>query len=190
MINSEGKLLNNKGNELSSPFFEGKSLKNELTTGLSRYDDVLTKSSSYPEAVLGKLGQDFRQLFEIPSAPIYDYKLESLIKEVKELKDGIEQLSKRQSATISTRIYNLPSKKYELKIPLDVTLEVYADEVLAVIPDLELYGEGRNQIEALNDLKLELIDLYENLEEMPDEELGVSLQAWKKTLRQLVKVCQ
>jgi hypothetical protein len=71
-----------------------------------------------------------------------------------------------------------------------VTIEIHQDEVVAVIPDLELYGEGANQIEAINELKLELLDLYDDLEEMSDEELGEYPHAWKKTLQQLVKKCQ
>lgn len=98
-------------------------------------------------------------------------------------------MAEKQSCIICTKIYSLPSPEYELRIPLDVTVEIHQDEVIAIIPDLELYGEGSNQIEAVNELKLELLDLYDDLEEMADDELGEFPQSWKRTLQQLVKKC-
>ena len=59
-----------------------------------------------------------------------------------------------------------------------------------MIPELELYGEGKNEMEALKDLKLELIDIYENFVNMPDEELGDSPREWKRILQSLVNKCQ
>lgn len=120
----------------------------------------------------------------------YDYKIDLLAREVEELKDAVKQLVKKELIVSQTKIYSLPSDQYELKIPVDVILEIYADEVLALIPDLELYGEGSNEMEALNDLKLELLDLIDNLYGLPDNELGSSPKAWKKTLNQLVNKCR
>lgn len=121
---------------------------------------------------------------------LYGRQLEKLAKEIEELKDAITRITDQRPRVICTKIYSLPSSDYELTIPLDVTIEIHQDGVVAVIPDLELYGEGTNQIDAINELKLELLDLYDDLEEMADEELGEYPQAWKKTLQQLVKKCQ
>ncbi|OPL17382.1 MAG: hypothetical protein AVO38_01425 [delta proteobacterium ML8_D] len=123
---------------------------------------------------------------QIPSNDYHDL----ILSEIEELKIKVKQLERNKLNISQTKIYSLPSDEYELKLPVDVILEIYTDEVLALIPDLELYGEGSNEIEALNDLKLELIDLIDRLYELPDNELGSSPKAWKKTLNQLVIKCR
>ena len=76
---------------------------------------------------------------------------------------------------ISAAIHALPSDEYVLNEPLNVILEIYDDEVLALLPELKLFGEGDNEIEALDDLKSELLDLIEDLESIPDHKLGKDL---------------
>lgn len=91
---------------------------------------------------------------------------------------------------IATRIYYLPSEKYELISPIDAILEIYEDEVLALIPELTLYGEGKNDIDALNDLKEEFIDLLDMLEDTSEVNLGQKPKMWKKSLKLMVRKCQ
>ncbi len=91
---------------------------------------------------------------------------------------------------ISTQIRDLPSEKYELKAPVDVILEIYTDEVLALLPELTLCGEGENELEAINDLKVDIIDLLEDLEDMPQADLGTKPKLWKRSLELMVKRCQ
>jgi len=91
---------------------------------------------------------------------------------------------------ISTQIRDLPSEKYELKAPVDVILEIYTDEVLALLPELTLCGEGKNELEAINDLKADIIDLLEDLEDMPQADLGTKPKLWKRSLELMVKRCQ
>ncbi len=50
--------------------------------------------------------------------------------------------------------------------------------------------EGKNEIESVNDLKMELIDLYEDMNQMEDDELGNEPKSWKKTINRLIKKCQ
>ena len=94
------------------------------------------------------------------------------------------------SSIISTQIRDLPSEKYELKAPVDVILEIYTDEVLALLPELTLCGEGKNELEAINDLKADIIDLLEDLEGMPQADLGTKPKLWKRSLELMVKRCQ
>ena len=61
---------------------------------------------------------------------------------------------------------------YTLVEPIKAFLEIYQDEVLAVIPELELVGDGSNMFEAVNELKLELVDLFTDLKDIPEENLG------------------
>lgn len=90
---------------------------------------------------------------------------------------------------IPTQIYNLPSEKYKLKAPVDVILEKHMDEVLALLPELTLCGEGENEFEAINDLKLEILDLIEDLENIPEYDLGTSPKRWKQSLDLMVEKC-
>ncbi|MBW2011670.1 MAG: hypothetical protein JRI32_08555, partial [Deltaproteobacteria bacterium] len=94
------------------------------------------------------------------------------------------------AVVVVSKIYSLPSEKYELKTPIDVVIKIFDDEAMAVFPDLELYGEGKNETEALSDLKLEILDLLDDLEDIPENELGQAPKAWKKTLNLLVARCQ
>lgn len=161
----------------------------ETTTMCLQDADELTKALEYDERAIEYYG-NLTKKTAIAQGSWNDYKNDLLVREVEELKDTVKQLVKKELNISQTKIYSLPSDQYELKIPVDVILEICADEVLALIPDLELYGEGSNEIEALNDLKLELLDLIDNLYGLSDNELGSSPKAWKKTLNQLVNKCR
>ena len=87
-------------------------------------------------------------------------------------------------------IHSLPSDAYELVKPVQIILKIYDDEIIAIIPELELFSEGASEIEAINTIKLEVIDLLEDLEEIPDQELGRGPKTWKKALSLMVRKCQ
>ena len=89
-----------------------------------------------------------------------------------------------------TQVYNLGTENYELLEPLNVIIKIYKKGTIALIPDLELYAEGNNEIESINNLKMELLDLFDDLNDMDDEELGDDPKNWKKTLNRLIKKCQ
>ncbi len=118
-----------------------------------------------------------RQLKELPS-------------EISKLQKTIELLIDKDTKVISDKIYSLPSDEWELINPISFIIKITSEEVLAVIPDLELYSEGRDEIEAVNNLKLEILDLLDDLDEIPETELGDGPKSWKKSLNLLVKRCQ
>jgi hypothetical protein len=101
--------------------------------------------------------------------------------ELDTLKKRIDRLEEQRSLC-SVKIYGLNSHKYNLKCPIDVVLTIFHDEVLASIPDLEIYGEGVNEIEAVNDLEDELIDLFEYLNNIPIKNLGKIPKKWLKII--------
>lgn len=109
------------------------------------------------------------------------------------LNDSISELSRRVQRlektpqTVNAKILGLPSDVHILKSPIDVSFKIYPDEVIALIPNLELYGEGANEIEALNDLELELIDLFEDLNSLPDNKLGKHPRKWKRIINSLIE---
>ena len=109
---------------------------------------------------------------------------------VSQLYKKVKQISEEIPRVVNVSINSLPSEKYEVIEPISVILKIYIDETLALLPELELYGEGQNEIEALKDLKLELIELMEDFEEIPEEKLGKNPKSWKKTLNKLIMQCQ
>ena len=98
--------------------------------------------------------------------------------------------SANKPTVITDKLHSLPSESYEIVNPIKVLLKLYEDEVVAIIPELELFADGENEVEAINELKLELLDLIEDLEETPNDKLGVLPLSWKKALKHMIRKCQ
>lgn len=88
---------------------------------------------------------------------------------------------------ISTKIYDLADDNYILKEPLDIVLEIYPDEVIALMPELELTGDGETIVQALHELKNEILDQYDELVDTPNEKLGKHLRSLKRILIRLIE---
>jgi len=85
------------------------------------------------------------------------------------------------------KMYDLGDNRLKLKEPLDIIFRIYPGEVLAVLPELELVGEGVNEMEALEDLKCELLDLHEYLSGLEENDLGKGPRSWKNILQRIVQ---
>lgn len=103
-----------------------------------------------------------------------------------DLRKRIKKLEE-QPQVANTTIYGLAISDYILKHPVDVVLKISLEGVIALIPDLELYGEGTNEMEAIDDLGMELIDLYEDMNSLPEEELGRYPLKWKTIVNSLIE---
>ncbi len=113
------------------------------------------------------------------------------IEMIKSLQAKVRVLEERMSAleyskSLQTKIYDLGDGNYRLKQPIDVFIKYESDEVLAIIPELELCASGVNEIEVLREIKYEILDLYDDLVEAPDETLGASPKSWKTILKLLI----
>lgn len=116
---------------------------------------------------------------------LYDKKIEQRITRLEvRIKKTV---TSKKTQIASTKIYDLPSDSYELNEAIDVVLKFEEGEVIAVIPELELHADGSNEIEAINELKLELLDLFDDLNEMSDDELHATPKSWKKIINKLIK---
>ena len=120
---------------------------------------------------------------------LMNVQIDKLSQEVRELNKTIIK-SNSIPTIISDRIYSLPSEKYAIIQPINILVKIFSDEVLTIIPELEIYGEGKTEMDSIYDLKLELIDLLEDLENTPKDQLGKNPMSWKKALNQMVKVCR
>lgn len=62
-------------------------------------------------------------------------------------------------------IHNLLSEGLKLREPLAVSLDYDESQVIAYCYDLDVFGYGETEIEALNDLRRTIVDLYFTLRE-------------------------
>jgi len=82
------------------------------------------------------------------------------------------------AATIS----ELGESGIALRSPLTVTLEDYGEEIIASYPEVEAFGSGATEADAINALKDEISGLYKELSSAPDESLGKLPKRWKRAL--------
>lgn len=88
---------------------------------------------------------------------------------------------------VSSSIFDLGSEKIKLKYPIIVVIskeECYEDEeeFVASWSEVEAIGLGLTEADAVNDLKDEIVELYEELSNMSDDSLGKLPKRWKRAL--------
>ena len=87
----------------------------------------------------------------------------------------------------SQRIFDLTNDSYILKESFDIYLEIYQDEVIAVMTELEISVSGEDNDQAISKLKKEIIYLYDHYNDMPDKKLGKLPRSWKRILKKLIE---
>lgn len=136
------------------------------------------------------------------STPQSQYDLYELKQQVEELQrnlsDCLDLLSKlsdhasdgvvHRTAAINSIIVD--NTDIILKRPLFFLIEEYEgdDEVVARIPELQAAGFGSTEIQAINELKTLLGELYQDLIETPDEKLGKLPFQWKRILQEVIGI--
>lgn len=105
----------------------------------------------------------------------------NLQKQVEELTEAVKDAVKISNATI----YELGDSQYELTTPMQIVLEEDQEETVARIPELNLYASADTDSEAINELKQEVLKLYEDLV-TSDRVLGPLPKSWLETLRKLI----
>lgn len=110
-------------------------------------------------------------------------KIISLLKKVDEHLTLIKDRPLIRDATLR----DLNSRKYFLKENLEILIEEYPDEIITQWPEVEIFGHGATQPEAMLDLKNEIIDLYEDLLKTKKRELGRLPKMWLRILNRIIK---
>jgi len=87
-----------------------------------------------------------------------------------------------------TQIRDLGDDDYELVAPVSILVEEYPgdDVVIARFPELEVFGEGATDAEAIFNLKQAILDLYDELTETDPDLLGDLPQTWLRILCKIV----
>jgi len=90
--------------------------------------------------------------------------------------------------TWSTSIVSLGSDKYRLLFPLIISLEDYGVEIIASWPEVEAWGTGNTDSEAINALKDDIVRLCDDLLGAQDLTLGKLPRRWAMALRAVIAV--
>jgi len=89
----------------------------------------------------------------------------------------------------NTQLRDLGDDDYKLAEPVFITIEEYPgeDTVIASFPEVEVFGEGATEAEAILNLKWAILDLHQELIEISPEELGDLPKTWLSVLQQIIQ---
>ena len=111
-------------------------------------------------------------------------RLESLTNQTGELKLEVME----RSLKYNSQIRDLGDEIYKLTEPILITIEEYPgdDTVIASFSEIEVFGEGATETEAIFNLKLSVLDLYSELKDIPGDELGTLPRSWLNVLQKII----
>lgn len=109
----------------------------------------------------------------------------SIEKIIRDITESIKNLQEKPTF-YTTYIYDLGDKKYKLKNPINIVIEVYEDVFIAKFPELEIFGSGNTETASILELKEEIITLYVELVNSSEKELGRLPKMWRRILKQLI----
>ncbi len=116
-------------------------------------------------------------------------KVESVTWELKQCKEGINTIldeMREKPITKQTELFEIDETLEVIK-PIPVIIEEYGDEVVAAFPEIEVFGVGSGEAEAIRNLKDEIRKIFFELENIGDDELGKLPLNWKRVLLKVVK---
>lgn len=102
---------------------------------------------------------------------------------VGELQDILEE---RASSVYNAELYDLGSPGFRLRRPILVTIEEWPEEVVASLPNYDLYASASSDALALSKLKEEILTTYEELRELGEDQLGSLALEWYQSMQTLV----
>jgi len=88
----------------------------------------------------------------------------------------------------TTTIRDLASRKYQLNKALEITVEECYDphEIVACYSEVEAFGRGNTEAEALHNLKIDIRNLFEELSQDDSGNLGKLPTKWLRILGTLI----
>ena len=94
----------------------------------------------------------------------------------------LDDLASSESRVGLGAIHALNSGRVQLNPPIVYGFQVIGDEVVVGVEELGIYGVGATEREALEEAQEELWELFQDLIQVPSEELGEHLAATLRTL--------
>ncbi|MCK4316018.1 MAG: hypothetical protein KAX24_09625 [Anaerolineae bacterium] len=101
--------------------------------------------------------------------------------DLREIRDELRQLTvllTRASSRHPILLYSLRHPYLRLVEPLSASLEYDGEQVIAYAPDLDLFGYGDTESEALDDLRRTVTDLYYTLQGERESLGPMPAQVW------------
>jgi hypothetical protein len=118
-----------------------------------------------------------------------DSQVKSIVSELQQCKKGIRTILnelREKPITKQTELFEI-DETLEVIRPIPVVIEEYGDEVIATFPEIEAFGAGLCEAEAIINLKNEIRKIFFELEGVSDNELGKLPLSWKRVLLKVVK---
>jgi len=152
--------------------------------------DVLYGGVSESEAQRGLKFVDELELSEVKrQVDDLTSQVESVKSDLKQCKEGISTILdelRERPITKQTELFEI-DETLEVIRPIPVVIEEYDDEVIATFPEIETFGAGLCEAEAIINLKKEIRKIFFELEGFSDNELGKLPLSWKRVLLKVVK---
>jgi hypothetical protein len=114
--------------------------------------------------------------------PVVEARLTKVEQELASLRQEIEDRPK----VYSGQLVDLGDRRYALNCPLLAIIEIYGDEVVASIPEFDLYAAGISDAVALANLKAEIVSTYERLLELGEDNLGPMPRRWLEAMKKVI----
>lgn len=155
--------------------------------------DVLSGS-----AIESKAGRGLKFVGELELSEVKDQvdnlssQVESVASKLEQCKEDISAIlnklneSREKPITKQTELFEV-DEALEVTRAIPVVIEEYENEVIASFPEIEAFGAGLCEAEAITDLKDEIREMFFELEEVSDEKLGKLPLSWKRVLSKVVK---
>jgi hypothetical protein len=155
--------------------------------------DVLYEAPSESAAQRGLKFVGELELSEVKSqVDDLNSQVKSVVSELQQCKEGISAILnelnelKEKPITKQTELFEI-DEALEVIRPIPVVIEEYDDEVIATFPEIEAFGAGLCEAEAIINLKNEIRKIFLELEGVSDDKLGKLPLSWKRVLLKVVK---
>ena len=115
--------------------------------------------------------------------------VESVKLALKKCEEGIDKIldELREKPIIKqTELFEI-DEALEVLRPIPVVIEEYNDEVVAAFPEIEAFGVGSGEAEAIRNLKEAIREIFFELEKISDDKLGKLPLSWKRVLLKVVR---
>ncbi len=140
---------------------------------------------SYPSSTTQDIGlfsgitvKEINSFLNSPTSDIDDsnytviMRLANVVQELRIKIEKFETLLQNRVEPFNTYIYGDISEHYYIKEKIPVLIEEEDEIIQATFVELNIFGSGESQFEAIRNLKISLSDYYERLQCKKDQKLG------------------
>lgn len=147
------------------------------------------RSSTAPEAITSfDMSYSTSLVITTPLESVSTYELARRLSMLEEKIDSLYELINNRPEVYTTKILDLDEPRFHLRFPIAVVVESYLDEVVATVPEFNLYASGVSDAVALAKLKLEISSTYGRLVELGSDQLGPLLRGSLAAMNQIIEM--